>query len=122
MKQILFSIIVLSISLAAYTDTSSYETISIDAVLEYQEKGYQIVDVREIDEYLSGHIPYALNVPLSKLEKGEFGSLKKEGKYIIICRSGNRSKVASEILTNQAFEVLNVDKGMSSWTGEIGNN
>lgn len=107
--------------LTACGDSSSYETIAIQEVTAYESDGYQIVDVRELNEYQSGHIQNAINLPLSQIEKGEYGDLDKEMKYIIICRSGNRSKTASDLLNEQGYEVVNVDQGMSSWTGETVN-
>lgn len=100
-------------------DQTTYKTIEIEQVEEYMEEGYKLVDVREIEEYNSGHIPGALNVPLSDIQQGKFGPLIEDEKYVIICRSGNRSVTASNILSEQKFEVVNVKEGMSSWTGDI---
>jgi len=97
----------------------AYETIDIDEIDRYVADGYTVVDVREVDEYESGHITDALNVPLSGLENGEFGNLNKDEPYVIICRSGNRSQTASQILIDEGYDVVNVSEGMSTWTGDI---
>lgn len=98
-----------------------YETIALESIEDYVADGYIIADVREIDEFNEGHIPGAVNAPLSDLENNEFGPLQVDEKYIIICRSGNRSIAASNILTHQGYDIVNVSEGMSTWTGDIEN-
>lgn len=96
-----------------------YKTIELDDILNYVDDGYMIADVREVDEFNAGHIPGAINVPLSVLENSDFTLLDKDEKYIVVCRSGNRSMTASNILTEASFDVVNVREGMMSWTGEV---
>lgn len=96
-----------------------FETITIDEIPALQQQGYTILDVREVDEYDEGHIPNAQNKPLTDLHLGNFEDLQTSQKYIVICRSGNRSEDASEILAEKGYDVTNVSTGMSSWTGEI---
>lgn len=96
-----------------------YETIELDEIENYVQQGYIVADVREVDEFEAGHIPDALNAPLSVLQEGDFSALDRNEKYVIICRSGNRSIQASDILTNEGFHVVNVREGMSSWAGEV---
>ena len=96
-----------------------YDTIELDEVLTYEENGYTIVDVREIDEFESGHIPTAINVPLSSLQENNFHDLDENGKYIIICRSGSRSQTASSILIDNNYHAVNVSEGMLTWPGDV---
>ena len=121
MKKWLLAVIAVSIlALAACSnDSVSYETIDIDEVETKMNEGFIVLDVREPDEFAEGHIPTAQNKPLSVLQQDDFSELSKEEKYIVICRSGNRSQTASEILVNEGYEVVNVSAGMSSWTGAI---
>lgn len=97
----------------------AYETIDLEDIEDYVANGYIVADVREIDEFESGHIPGAINAPLSGLENGELGPLQEDEQYVIICRSGNRSVTASNILSEIGFDVVNVSEGMSTWTGEV---
>lgn len=99
--------------------STPYVTIDLNDIEDYVAEGYIVADVREVDEFESGHIPEAINAPLSGLENGELGSLEEDEKYVIICRSGNRSVTASNILSDLGFEVVNVSEGMSTWTGDI---
>ena len=121
MKKWIIAMLAISLlALAACSnDNASYETIEINEVEEKMAEGYIVLDVREPDEFAEGHIPSAQNKPLSVLQQDDFNELSKEEKYIIICRSGNRSQTASEILFNEGYEVVNVSAGMSSWMGEI---
>lgn len=116
-------LVVISISIltlaACNNDSVSYETIDIDEVEAKMNEGFIVLDVREPNEFAEGHIPAAQNKPLSVLQQNDFSELSKEEQYIIICRSGNRSQTASEILVNEGYDVINVSAGMSSWTGAI---
>ncbi|WP_107838431.1 rhodanese-like domain-containing protein [Metasolibacillus meyeri] len=117
MKKFLLGLVLLLILSAC--SSASYETISLDAIASYIEQGYEVVDVREPIEYGEGHIPNAINLPLSSLQQGQLSPLEQGQKYIIICRSGNRSQVASDILHEAGYSIVNVSEGMSSWTGEV---
>jgi len=121
MKKWLLAVIAVSILalVACSNESASYETIDIDEVETKMNEGFIVLDVREPDEFAEGHIPAAQNKPLSVLQQDDLSELSKEEKYIVICRSGNRSQTASEILVNEGYEVVNVASGMSSWTGAI---
>lgn len=99
--------------------TVEYETIDLDEIQSKVEEGYIVLDVREIDEYDSGHIPGAINKPLSDLQKENFVGLDTDEDYVVICRSGNRSIEASKILVADGYHVVNVSEGMSTWAGEV---
>lgn len=73
--------------------------------LENMKNGYTILDVREKDEYQSGHIKNAINLPLSHIMEGDF-DLDKDKKYILHCRSNVRSKKAAVILYNSGYKNL----------------
>jgi rhodanese-related sulfurtransferase len=84
--------------------------------LEGNEK-VTILDVREQAEYVFGHIPGAINIPLGELEN-RFEELNKNEELHIICRTGNRSDLAAQQLTEKGFNnVKNVVPGMTDWTG-----
>ena len=77
----------------------------------------QIVDVRRPAEYVSGHVPRALNAPLASLDKS-LGPLplKKDKRTAVICAGGYRSSAAASLLQQQGFSnLLNVSGGTGAW-------
>ena len=85
---------------------------------EAKRKQLPIVDVRETDEYARGHIPGAVNFPLSDLGS-DFTKSDKNTDYYLVCQSGGRSAMAAEFLSDQGFNVTNVMGGTGSWMGPL---
>ncbi len=77
-----------------------------------------IIDVREVEEVAAGKIPGAINIPLGLVEF-RMHELDKTQEYIIVCRSGARSGRATEFLTGQGFNAINMTGGMLAWEGEV---
>lgn len=77
-----------------------------------------LIDVREVAEVESGHIPGIKHIPLGLLEF-RMHELDKKTPYIMICRSGGRSGQATAFLESQGFDVTNMTGGMLEWTGEV---
>lgn len=122
MKKLAILIGVVSLLLAACSSEGTvYETIDISEVTEYQEQGALVIDVRETNEYDAGHIPGAMNKPLSEISAGNLEGLDPNQEYVVVCQSGNRSQQASDLLAEEGYEVINVKQGMSSWTGTVEN-
>jgi len=92
----------------------SISEISISEFMPIHKKGIYLVDVREIDEYESGHVAGAINIPLS-----EFSSRLSElpsGTIYMICRSGGRSMQACEFcVDNGISDVVNIAGGTLGW-------
>ncbi|RSK37467.1 molybdopterin-synthase adenylyltransferase MoeB [Hymenobacter metallilatus] len=81
-----------------------------------------LLDVREPQEYASGHLPGATLLPLSALEKG-VANLPKQHPVVVYCRSGRRSTQAVERLQTEfgLTNLLNLEGGMLAWedTAEV---
>lgn len=77
-----------------------------------------VVDVREIDEYTSGHIPGAVNIPLSTLTES-LDSIPSGSLIHVVCQAGGRSARACEFLSQQsqfsATQFVNVSGGTGAW-------
>ncbi|PPF91253.1 sulfurtransferase [Clavibacter michiganensis] len=76
--------------------------------------GAIIVDVREADEYAAGHARSAVNVPLSMLD-ARVDEIPIDRPVHVICQSGGRSARATEALTAQGIDAVNVAGGTSAW-------
>lgn len=75
-----------------------------------------LLDVREADEWQAGHAPGAVHLPLSVLEDGTALPAEARGRQlVVICRSGNRSQRAAEVLTARGAEAVDVTGGMREW-------
>lgn len=82
-----------------------------------EKKEIHILDVREDFEFMLGHIPQAINVPLSSL-RIDYKKLNPSIPYYVICRTGNRSDIACKILNDLGFsDITNILPGMSEWSG-----
>ncbi len=80
-------------------------------------QGALLLDVREADEYASGHAPGSVLIPLGQLDKRlkEIEGFQNKP-VVLICRSGRRSAAAAEILRKAGFtDARNVDGGMMAW-------
>ncbi|MHB1090887.1 MAG: rhodanese-like domain-containing protein [Ilumatobacteraceae bacterium] len=77
--------------------------------------GAVLIDVREPDEYGAGHIPKAVNIPLSTLQDS-IESFRDEYDVYLVCQSGNRSMRACEYLHDcDIVNVVNVAGGTMAW-------
>lgn len=78
---------------------------------------FVVVDVREAAEYVFDHIPNSISIPLGELQD-RLNELNQEDVIYVICRTGNRSDFAAQLLTENGFaNVINVIPGMTEWTG-----
>lgn len=74
-----------------------------------------ILDVREPAEYAFGRIPGAISIPLGQFEE-KLTELDPGKAYYVVCRTGNRSDMACQILSDKGFlHVRNVTPGMTEW-------
>ncbi|MGM0219922.1 rhodanese-like domain-containing protein [Enterococcus sp. AZ126] len=96
-----------------------YKAMMIDEFEQLEKRNdLAIIDVREDDEYVSGHIKGAKSMPLSTLQETA-ESLDKAQSYYIICQAGGRSQMASEYFASLGYDVTNVMGGMSAWEGNV---
>ncbi|MFM8945952.1 MAG: rhodanese-like domain-containing protein [Actinomycetota bacterium] len=78
------------------------------------DDGARLIDVRESDEYTSGHVPGAESWPLSELSE-TYKSLGSAESLVLICQSGGRSSRACDFLDQQGYPVTNVSGGTMAW-------
>ena len=76
--------------------------------------GALVIDVREPDEYVAGHVPGAKLIPLARLPHHAGGLPAGEPVYVI-CASGNRSWTAAQFLTGRGIDARSVMGGTGDW-------
>lgn len=88
------------------TSDSSYEQITQEAAKEMMDTQEVIIlDVREQDEYDSGHISGAVLLPVGTIDETTAAEVipEKDSTVLVYCRSGNRSKTASSTLVDLGY-------------------
>lgn len=90
-------------------------SVSVNEIPE----GAKILDVREDNEWAAGHIEGAQHIPLGDLP-ARYGEVPLDEDVYVICRSGGRSRQATEWLNLNGFDAVNVNGGMGAWNLDNG--
>ena len=118
---ILLLLLLLAGCAAPVEQEAGYRQITMDeavAMME-EESGYIILDVRTPEEFREQHIPDAINIPNETIGTEEISELPdKEQLILVYCRSGNRSKQASEKLWALGYTNIVEFGGIIDWPGE----
>ena len=72
-----------------------------------------LIDVREADEFAAGHVPGAVNLPMSTI--GDHLDELPEGAFDVICQIGGRSARVVQALEARGFDATNVEGGTGDW-------
>ncbi len=92
--------------------------VSVAQAAALQDEGAFIVDVREPSEWEQGHIEGATLISLGQLLQRS-GELPTDQTIVVVCRSGNRSAQARDILETAGFtNVTSMSGGMNDWQAE----
>ena len=105
----------------AQSSETSYRQISMEEAVTMMEEetGYIIIDVRTAQEYSEKHIPGAINIANESIGTEDIPELPDKDQLILVyCRSGNRSKQASEKLVKLGYTNIVEIGGINSWSGE----
>ncbi len=101
---------------ATYQQVSAQEAAELMA----SESGYVIVDVRTQEEFAEGHIPDAICIPVETIGSEDPAELADHKQLILVyCRSGNRSKQASQKLAELGYSNVVEFGGIRDWPGEV---
>lgn len=73
-----------------------------------------VIDVREPDEYATGHLPDAVNIPFEQLAERQADIPTGDVVYVV-CQSGGRSARATDYLVGTGVAAVNVDGGTTAW-------
>ena len=100
---------------------NTYRQITMEEAVTMmkEETGYIILDVRTAQEYSEKHIPGAINIANESIGTEDIPELPDKDQLILVyCRSGNRSKQASEKLVKLGYTNIVEIGGINSWPGE----
>ena len=100
---------------------SDYQQISQEEAKEMMDtQDVIILDVREQDEYDSGHIPGAVLLPVGTIDEETAAEVipEKDSTVLVYCRSGNRSKTASSALAELGYTNIYEFGGINTWPYE----
>ena len=118
-------IALLTLSSCAASGTAApaeYKRIGMEEAVAMMtaEEDYLIVDVRTPEEFAQGHIPGAVNVPNESIGTEPPKELPvKDQLLMVYCRSGNRSKQASQKLADMGYSNVVEFGGIIDWPGDI---
>lgn len=85
-------------------------------IAELEHSAKPLIDVREPDEFAAGHVPGAVNLPMSSLGN-RLEDLPAEA-FNVICQAGRRSARVAEALDARGHDVTNVEGGTGEWIAE----
>lgn len=97
----------------------SLDFISPKEVLEYIRHGNAVViDVRDEENFLKGHIPGAVSMPYEDFDEGA-SILKMYETIILCCDRGATSLLLGRKLSEKGYHVLSIGGGMDAWRGPV---
>ena len=78
----------------------------------------QLVDCREQYEWDAGRVEGSIHLPLNAIMSGAGADLDESKPVVVICRTGNRSELATMMLQARGFEAYNLEGGIEEWARE----
>lgn len=107
---------------AGTSSESGYTQISQEEARKMMDtQEVLVLDVREQDEYDSGHIPDAVLLPVGTITEDTAAEIipEKDATVLVYCRSGNRSKTAAQALADLGYTRIYEFGGISTWPYEV---
>jgi phage shock protein E len=81
--------------------------------------GAKVVDVRTAEEFASGHVPGAINIPYDQIARRVSEIGPPSTRVVLYCRTGRRSGIAVEALQKAGYEKLYDLRSVTAWPGEL---
>lgn len=91
--------------------------VSVDRLAAAQAGGAQVIDVREPEEYSSGHVAGAVLIPMGQVV-ARSAELTRDEPVYIVCASGQRSGKAAQWYRSQGIDARNLEGGMKAWIAQ----
>lgn len=122
MKQIYVILLTICALVACQPNGATYQSVNVVTFAEIiQDSNVVLLDVRTPSEYQAGHIPGAILIDVTQadfLPKCK-QQLPIDKTIALYCRSGNRSKKAAQLLSQENYKVVELNTGFNSWDGEV---
>ena len=118
---LLISLLLLLTGCGGNAADGSYQQITQEEAKEMMDSQEVIIlDVREQDEYDSGHIPGAMLLPAGTIDEATAADSipERDSTVLVYCRSGNRSKTASSTLADLGYTNIYEFGGINTWPYE----
>ncbi len=96
---------------------SMVKEVEVNIAKAMMDNGYELLDVRFEEEYDEVYIPQAKLIPLNVFRE-QIQDLDKSKKYIIHCRSGQRSRAAALLMSVRGFDAMSMLGGINDWPFE----
>ncbi|CAH9060571.1 hypothetical protein PSECIP111951_02309 [Pseudoalteromonas holothuriae] len=99
---------------------SAQQTITQQQLLSNQmsKHPYTIIDVRSAEEFATGHLKGAINIPFNAIEQHTVLLNKvKSDQLVVYCRSGRRAGIFIDALQGKGFNLLHLEGDMNGWLG-----
>lgn len=121
MRKFLMMLIGAFLTTVGMAQTSNFKSVdNAEFAKSIADTKTQLVDVRTPAEYKAGHIAGAVNIDVKEADfDTKIKSLDKTRPVAVYCRSGARSKTAARKLAESGFQVIELDRGIMNWNGEI---
>lgn len=125
MRKIIFLFILClcaSQSSCSYSGKQDFQSVTVQKFTNIIADTANVVllDVRTAEEFSAGHIEGATNIDVKRddFEAISNAQLPKDKTIAVYCRSGRRSKTASERLVTNGFKVVELDSGYNGWVNK----
>lgn len=104
----------------AWPANGSTDNISYDEVRQRLAAGtITLIDVREPDEFASGHVPGAVNMPMSRFNPATLPASTIDKPVVVMCQAGYRSRIVEANLAKTGrADVRNYSGSMDEWTAK----
>lgn len=102
--------------MVSFLKRNSVESISVNDLDSMLGK-VNLIDIREPYEYKAKALKNSKNIPMGDILGNPSKYLAKDKKYYIMCQSGGRSSRATNALSKEGYDVVNVSGGIGSYVG-----
>lgn len=112
---VIVALIVMAVALSGKSKSAAIASdISVEQAYKMYQDGVFVLDVRRQDEWDMYHVPNTTLIPVDELQS-RLSELPKDKQIVVICHSGNRSKIGRDILVAAGFQAVSATGGLIAW-------